>query len=77
MNSTITITDVANINFETMSVVDYDQVLTETHDSHMDVFLFENESGNQRRANLMSVSVYDDMIVRDDKKFKILHMLSK
>lgn len=77
MNSTIVITDVENINFEKMSVVDFDKVLTETHDTDMDVFLFENVSGNQRRSNLMSVSVFDDMIVRDGKKFKILSMLSK
>lgn len=77
MKSRITITDINNINWKTRSVIEGTEITEETHDSDMDVFLFEDiDSGRQRRGTLIGVSLMRDLIVRDDKKFKILHMLT-
>jgi hypothetical protein len=75
MKSTITITPVDNI--KDFAVINNDLNLIETHDSDMDVFLLENKNGKRRVSNLMGVSLYDDLIVKGDIKYKILHMLSK
>ena len=76
MNSTILITPVSNIVDN--AVVDNSKITKETYDTHMDVFVFFNEKQNQkRRANLLDVSLYDDVIIRNEIHYKILHMLSK
>lgn len=76
MKSTIIITPTTNI--KNMRVVDEDKIEKRTYDSNMDVFTFYNQiHKNKRRSNLMSVSLYDDVIVDDDIHYKILQMLSK
>ncbi len=75
MKSTITITPVDNI--KDFGVINKDLNIVETHDSDMDVFLMENKNGKRRMSNLMGVSLYDDLIVKGEVKYKILHMLSK
>ena len=61
-----------------MKVIDNSKVLEEKYDSDMDVLLLENKNnGHQRMSNLMHVSLYDDLIVKDNEKFKILRMLSR
>jgi len=78
MVSTILITNIQNINFDQMQVIDNSKVLEEKYDSHMDVLLFENKNNRERRrSNLMNVSLYDDLIIKDDGKYVILRMLSK
>lgn len=78
MTSTILITNVQNIDFEKMKVIDNSKVLEEKYDSDMDVLLLENKNnGRQRMSNLMHVSLFDDLIVKGDEKFKILRMLSR
>lgn len=55
-----------------------DKIESRSYDSDMDVLLFENKNtGSRRRANLMDVSLYDDIIIEDNDKFKIISMLSK
>ncbi len=74
--STILITPISNIINNT--VVDNSKVIKRTHDSNMDVFTFYNVRNEETRcANLMSVSLYDDLIVEGEEKYKILHMLTK
>ena len=75
MKSTITITPVDNI--KDFAVINNDLNTVETHDSDMDVLLMENKNGKRRMSNLMGVSLYDDLIVKDNVKYKVLHMLSK
>ena len=78
MTSTILITNVQNIDFVKMKVIDNSKVFEEKYDSDMDVLLLENKNnGRQRMSNLMHVSLYDDLIVKDNDKFKILRMLSR
>ena len=78
MTSTILITNVKNIDFEKMKVIDNSKVLEEKYDSDMDVLLLENKNnGRQRVSNLMYVSLFEDLIVKGDEKFKILRMLSR
>lgn len=78
MTSTILITNVQNIDFEKMKVIDNSKVLEEKYDSDMDVLLLENKNnGKQRMSNLMNVSLFDDLIVKNNEKFKILRMLSR
>lgn len=76
MNSTIHITPVENI--KDYAVVDNGLVEKRTYDSDMDVFTFYDVVRKKtRRSNLMSVSLYNDLIVEGDRKYKILHMLSQ
>lgn len=76
MKSTILITPTSNI--VNMAVVDNSKVTERTHDSYMDVFTFYNvKREHTRKANLMDVSLYDDVIVENDIHYKILRMLSK
>ena len=75
MKSTITITPVDNI--KDFAVINNDLNTVETYDSDMDVLLMENKNGKRRMSNLMGVRLYDDLIVKGDVKYKILHMLSK
>ena len=78
MKSKITITNVKNIDYQKMEVIDNSKVITKIHDSDMDVFAFYNEIEKKyRKANLMDVSLYNDLIVENDEQYKILHMLSK
>ncbi len=77
MNSTILITDNKNIDYTKNAVINNELILEETHDSDLEVFLIENIDGKQRRGNLMTISLYDDLIVRNEVKYKILKMLSK
>jgi len=78
MTSAILITNIQNIDFEKMKVIDNSKVLEEKYDSDMDVLLLENKNnGRQRMSNLIHVSLFDDLIVRDNEKFKILRMLSR
>lgn len=75
MKSRITITPTTNIKDN--QVVDYDKVEKRTYDSDMDVFEFLDVVRNEkRRANLMNVSLYNDVIVEGDIHYKILHMLT-
>lgn len=76
MKSTITITPTTNI--KDLRVVDEKQIETRTYDSDMDVFTFYNaRHRHTRKSNLMSVSLYEDVIIEGDKQYKILRMLSK
>lgn len=76
MKSTITITPTTNI--KDLRVVDESKIETRTYDSDMDVFTFYCERDNHtRKSNLMGVSLYEDVIVEGDVKYKILQMLSK
>ena len=75
MNSTITITPIDNI--KDFAVVNNDLVTRKTYDSDMDVLLMKNKNGKKRMSNLMGVSLYDDLVIIDGVKYKILHMLSK
>ncbi len=76
--SKIIITNVKNIDYSIMHVIDNDKVESREYDSDMDIFTFEDTKRNKlRKGNLMSVSLYDDLIVEGDEKFKILRMLSK
>ena len=78
MTSKILITNIQNIDFEKMQVIDNSKVLEEKYDSDMDVLLLENKNnGSQRMSNLMNVSLFDDLIVKNNEKFKILRMLSR
>ena len=75
MNSTITITPIDNI--KDFAVVNNDLVIRKTFDSDMAVLLMENKNGKRRMSNLMGVSLYDDLVIIEDIKYKVLHMLSK
>jgi len=78
MNSTILITPLENIDYEKLKVIDNDQIIEETHSSNMQVFHFFNQKTKEERMDtLTNVSLYDDLILRDDKRYKILHMLTK
>ncbi len=76
MKSTITITPTTNIKDH--RVVDETKIEKRTYDSDMDVFTFYNaRHEHTRRSNLMSVSLFEDVIVEGDIQYKILNMLSK
>lgn len=76
MKSTITITPITNIKDQ--MVIDNQQIEVRTYDSDMDVFTFYNiRDDRTRRSNLMTVSLYDDLIIEGSKQYKILRMLSK
>lgn len=78
IQSIITIVNVKDINYNKNEVKAKAKVTQETHDSNKDIFLLENEkTGERRKSNLMYVSIYDELIVRGNEKFKILHMLTK
>lgn len=76
MRSTITITPLNNIS--NGSVIDNNKITMETHNSDMMTFTVENEKTNDiRRCNLMGVSLYDDVLIINDVKYKILRMLTR
>ena len=78
MNSKIIITTIKNIDFKENKVIDNSIVETREYDSNMDIFLFEEiKTGRRWKGNLMHVSLYDDLIIKDEEKYKILQMLSK
>ena len=76
MKSRITITPTTNIKDN--KVIDNTKVQKRTYDSDMDVLTFYDTRRNHtRKANLIGVSLYDDVIVEGDVQYKILQMLSK
>ena len=59
-------------------VVDNDKIQKRIYDSDMDVFVLYNlKTLKKRRANLMSVSIFDEVIVEDEIEYKILQMITK
>jgi hypothetical protein len=78
MKSKIVYTNIKNIDFNNMKVVDNSQIKTAIYDSYGDVFMFEDINTKKRRKDtLIHVSLFNDLIVIGEEKFKILHMLSK
>ena len=78
MNSTIYLTNVKNIDFKQMRVIDDSLVTKETHDSDLKIHVFKDTlTGIERRDSLIHVSLFDDVIVRGTEEYKILNMLSK
>lgn len=76
MKSKILITNIKNI--KNNSVVDNSLIVENIYDSDMDIFTFENiKYSNIWKGNLMHVSLYDDLILKNGEKYKILHMLTK
>ena len=78
MKSKIAITNINNINSETMEIIDSSQIHRGIYDWLGDLFIFEDRKTGKRRYDfIMSVSVQDDFIVAGGEKFQILEMLSK
>ncbi len=74
MKIKLTITETNNIkdyqliDQKLISIVYYDK---------SDELVFENNVGELRNDRLINVSLYDDLIILNDKKYKILNMLTK
>ncbi len=76
MTSIILITPITNI--KDYKVIDESKIEEREYNSYEDMFTFYNVLNQQsRRSNLMSVSLYDDLIVDGHVQYKILKMLSK
>ena len=74
--SIIKITPVTNI--KDLKVVDESKIEIRTYQTYMDVFVFYNVITQiTRRSNLEHVSLYDDLIIEGDVKYKILRMITK
>lgn len=79
MESKIKITNVKNIDFENKSIINSDLIETRVYDSDNDLLTFENQKSEeleQRKDCLIHVSLYDDLIIENGEKFKILSMMS-
>ena len=67
-----------SLNIKDYSVIDNDLVTSEIHDSRDALFTFRNVVKDKTRTGaLINVSLYDDVIVRNNIEYKILHMLTK
>ncbi len=77
--STITITNVDNIDYNNACVIDESKIEVKTFDSLIDIFTFHNIiTCETRRANLMDISLYDDLIINEDgTRSKVLNMVTK
>ncbi len=73
MTSSILITPLDNI--EDGCIVDPGKVTRETHNSKTSPLTFEGRTG-RRRDTLNHVSLYEDLLIKDDVKYKILHMIT-
>lgn len=79
MKSKIKITNVKNIDFENKSIIDSNLIETRVYDSDNDLLTFENQKSpdlEQRKDCLIRVSLYDDLIIENGEKYRILSMLS-
>jgi hypothetical protein len=78
MKSTITITNVDNIDHNNGCLFDPTKVETKTYDTCKDPFIFYNVIKKTCEVKTLEhVSLYDDEIVSDGKRFKILHMITE
>jgi len=74
--SKIRITPIENIKGD--QIIDESKVLSRTHDTDMDVFTFHDTvHKHTRRSNLMDVSLYDDLIIENGIRYKILTMMTE
>lgn len=74
--SIITITPVTNI--KDGRVIDETKIEIRTYQTYMDVFVFFNVITQiTRKSNLEHVSLYDDLIIEGDVRYKILRMITK
>lgn len=74
--SIITITPVTNI--KDGRVIDETKIELRTYQTYMDVFVFFNVITQiTRKSNLEHVSLYDDLIIEGDVRYKILRMITK
>jgi hypothetical protein len=74
--ATIWITPTTNIL--NSQVIDNGKIEKRVYDYDMDVFTFYNiRHKYNRRSNLETVSLYEDVIVEGDIQYKILRMLTK
>jgi hypothetical protein len=76
MNSTITITPIDNI--KNHKVLNEFLITKETYNTHTDELLMKNKKeGEIRLDTLINVSLYDDLIIKDETEYKILSMFTK
>lgn len=77
MKHIIKITPIDNIDFEKGIVIDNSKIENREIDGNTEVTLFNTVNEIERQGKFIHVSVYDDILVENEVKYKILHMLTK
>ena len=75
MKTAIIVTPVDNIG--DFTIIDAKKVERRIYDNKMDTFTFLDTTTNEKRcSNLQSVSIFNDVILENDKQLKILKMIT-
>ena len=64
-------------NIENGKVIDDSKVQRRQYNEHSKLDFEDIKTGKLREDTLMNVSIYDDLIIEDEEKLKILSMFTK
>ena len=77
MNSTMTLTPDCNIDYDKMRVINEEKISKRTFRSTEEVNIYDLEDGKEKIINVISISLYTNLLILDGEKYKILNMSSK
>lgn len=77
MNSTMTLTPDCNIDYDAMKVIDEKQISKQTFDWTEKINVYDLREGKEKLINVSGVSVYDNLLILEGERYKILAMFSK
>lgn len=73
----LTITEVSNINWDKMAVINNNAIETVMYNVLDKVTVYDKKSGETEETIIDRISLYDHYIHKDGKQYKVLHMLTK
>lgn len=77
MNATMTITPDCNIDYNAMKVIDEKKISKQTFGWTQEINVYDLRQGKEEVINVKDVSLYENLLILDGERYKILAMLSK
>ncbi len=77
MNGHLLLTETSNIDWNEKRVIDNDKLEKKVIPWEDDIEVTHGLDGEKSTIKMKNVSLFDHILLKDGKKFKILHMLSK
>jgi len=73
----MTITPDANVDYEKNIVKDEKLVSKKKFDTREGIMVFDKVDKEEKTINVMAVSLYENLLILDGVRYKILNMLTK
>ena len=73
----MTVTPDANVDYGKNTVKDEKLVSEKKFDTREGILVFDKEDGEEKTINVMAVSLYENLLILEGVRYKILNMLTK